>query len=78
MASANQKELDECVRKNVPWSDIPIHLKQVSYECSAVVQVACCDVSLSIVVVVALHATLTSRRNVNKISCVYGQHLFSC
>ena len=31
MASSNDKELDECVRKNKPWSDIPIHLKQVRY-----------------------------------------------
>lgn len=30
MSSSNDKELDECVRKNLPWADIPIHLKQVS------------------------------------------------
>lgn len=29
MSGSNHKELDECVRKNVAWSDIPIHLKQV-------------------------------------------------
>lgn len=29
MATSNNKELDDCVRKNIPWPDIPIHLKQV-------------------------------------------------
>lgn len=29
MASSNNKELDDSVRKNMSWTDIPIHLKQV-------------------------------------------------